>query len=284
MARGVLAALVASGLESPILVSVSEETLRRNVTILAPMFSGAQEIVSALRKQRLREVSNEFVEPDASIGGESGSVLAMLDAWLASGDQTALVLGEFGVGKSTVLAQWAYDRWERGKEPLPILVNLAGVGPTAAPEALLLQAAGLDDVPKHRAALRLLIRYGHIVPCFDGFDEMATRLEGSELAGRLAALLEVAAGGGKVLISSRTNYFPSKEHLRTAADTALVQALGESAGVRRIEIQPFSDEQVAALVRKIRTEEGAADKSLNRIAHIYDLRDLVHRPLLLGMV
>ncbi|WP_437310231.1 pentapeptide repeat-containing protein [Sorangium sp. So ce388] len=280
----VLAALAETGLTGPVCEVIAPDALMARVADLLPRFGSARAVVAALRDQRLHEVDGKFVEPDARVdGGEPTPMLGALDAWLASSEQTALVLGEFGLGKSTALASWADRRWESGERPLPVLVNLAGASPSASAEQLLLQAARLDEVPENRAALRLLTRHRLVVPCFDGFDEMATRLEAPELAGRLSGLLEIAEGGGKVIVSSRDNYFPSEAHLNTTTESALAQALGTSAGIRRLVIQPFTDTQVRDLVRQIRGEGGAA-AALSRIAGIYDLKDLVHRPLLLGMV
>ncbi|WP_437552517.1 pentapeptide repeat-containing protein [Sorangium sp. So ce367] len=282
--EGLLAALAETGLAGAACDAVPPDVRRDRIAALLPRFGGARAVIAALRDQRLREVDGRFVEPDARVdGGEPTPMLGALDAWLSSGEPTALVLGEFGLGKSTALAVWADRRWESGATPLPLLVNLAGASPSASAEQLLLQAAGLEDAPENRAAVRLLTRHRLLVPCFDGFDEMATRLEAAELAGRLSGLLEIAAGGGKVIVSSRDNYFPSQAHLTTTTESALSQALGAPAGIRRVVVQPFTDDHVRDLVRQIRGEGGAAG-ALSRIAGIYDLKDLVHRPLLLGMV
>ncbi|MGK3964601.1 pentapeptide repeat-containing protein [Sorangium sp. So ce118] len=279
------AAAVRSGLVNAALEAIPQDALSQRIARLLPRFDGAQSIIAALREQRLREVAGQFVEPDVCVDGrdEPTPLLGALDAWLSSGEKIALVLGEFGLGKSTALAAWADRRWASAEGPRPLLVNLAGASPHVSPEQLLLQAAGAPDLPANRAALRLLIRHRLLVPCFDGFDEMATRLESSELAGRRASLLEVAAGGGKVVVSSREDYFPAEAHLHTTAENGPSQAPGTSAGIRRFTIQPFTEAQVRALVRQIRGEDGAA-AALSRIAAIYDLKDLVHRPLLLGMV
>ncbi|XYI01494.1 eIF2A-related protein [Sorangium sp. So ce1128] len=280
----ILAAFAETGLTGAACEIIPPDAQMARIAELLSRFVGARQTVAALRDQRLVEVDGRFVEPDARVdGGEPTPMLGALDAWLSSSEQTALVLGEFGLGKSTALAAWADRRWELGQRPLPLLVNLAGASPSAGAEQLLLQAARLDDIPESRAALRLLVRHRLVVPCFDGFDEMATRFEAAELAGRLSGLLEIAEGGGKVIVTSRDNYFSSEAHLNTTTESALSQALGASAGIRRFVIQPFTDEQVRHLVQQIRGEEGAAS-ALARIAGIYDLKDLVHRPLLLGMV
>lgn len=277
------AAFRASGLSDAILVPLGPRDVEQSIATLLPRFAGGRATAKALLAQRLAEVGGAFVEPDVQAAGEDRRpVLRMLDAWLVSGEQTALVLGEFGSGKSTALAAWACRVWERQKAPVPLLVSLAGASPGAAAEALLLKAAELEDLPENRAALRLLVRRRLVVPCFDGFDEMATRVDATDLSGRLSELLETAQGEGKVVVSSRDNYFPTDAHQRTAMDTALTRALGASSGLVRLTIQPLTDAQVRVLVGNVRKE--GAQEALDHIARIYDLRDLVHRPLLLGMV
>ncbi|WP_309893182.1 pentapeptide repeat-containing protein [Archangium sp.] len=286
--RNLQAAFRESGLGGAELVLIPFEALWERLLALLARFESAEARarVEALREGRLREVQQQFIEPDALVD-DSGRVpvLKALDVWLKSETPIALVLGEFGSGKSTALAEWAHVHWARENErPRLLLTSLAGASTSQDAEALLLKAVALEDAPSHRAALRLLVRRRFLVPCFDGFDEMATRLDASELAGRLSELLSVAGSQGKVLVSSRTHYFSSEEQLRTAVTNALTRTLGESAGVQRIELQPLTGAQVEGLVRKILLEQGQADHALDRIARTYDLQDLVHRPLLLGMV
>ncbi|HZI08165.1 MAG TPA: pentapeptide repeat-containing protein, partial [Archangium sp.] len=282
------AALRESGLVGAELVRIQPEPLHERILALLPRFESreARARVEALREGRLREVQQQFIEPDAIVDDAARvRVLEALDAWLDSGKPIALVLGEFGSGKSTALAEWAQVHWaNEGERPRLLLASLAGASTSQDAEALLLKAAALEDAPAHRAALRVLVRRSLLVPCFDGFDEMATRLDASELAGRLSELLSVAGKWGKVLVSSRTHYFSNQEQLRTAVTSALTRTLGQSAGFQRIELQPLTGEQVEGLVRKILPEQGQADHALDRIARTYDLQDLVHRPLLLGMV
>jgi WD40 repeat protein/predicted amidohydrolase len=265
---------------------IPEATLEDRLNPLLRRFEGAHAVIRQFHDERLRDVAGHFVEPDVLVGGgdKRQPALDALDAWLASDEQTALVLGEFGSGKSTTLARWALRVCEQKRGPLPILCNLAGAGPSADAELLLLKASGCEDTPENRAALNLLIRGRRLLPCFDGFDEMATRLTPSELAGRLSELLRVARGGGRVVISSRDHYFPSEENLRTTAEQALAQALGQSAGLRRFTLQLFNEKQVQELVEQIRGTGPSTEAALARIASLYPLKELVARPLLLGMV
>ncbi|TKD09165.1 SIR2 family protein [Polyangium fumosum] len=249
---------------------------------ILPRFAGAQTRIDARVEDRLREVGGQFIEPAVRVDGTGPEpALAAMDTWLAEGGQTALLLGEFGTGKSTLLARWAQERWRAPTGPGALLVNLAGADTHMVAEQLLLDAADVSDDSANRAALALLVRYQLLVPCFDGFDEMATRVGEAELSGRLAGLLGVARGGGRVVLSCRDHYFPTETGLRATAE----QALGSSAGViRRLVLQLFDQYRVNALVSRVKDGEIATRKALAQLDRTYDLGDLVRRPLLLGMV
>ena len=272
-------------------IQFQDEEPSDRVLRFLPMVQTASDTIQQLRDDRLKIVNGVFVPPQVSvIDGEkavTGCALEELDRWLGSSSKTALLLGEFGTGKSTLLAVWAAQIWERAESgaqvPRPILCNLAGVG-TARPITLLLNAAGLDDTPQNEAVMKLLIADNLVLPIFDGFDEMATRVTQDELPDRLASLLAVAGADGRVIISSRDHYFPTEQHLRSSTDSALARTVGEASGLWRMTLQLFGQQQVEAFVRQVVANSAEADSALQKIAGLYPLEDLVRRPLLLGMV
>jgi predicted amidohydrolase len=197
-AAGLEATLDELGLGESRWIDVSPEEIATRIAGLRPVLDGARDVIIGLRDRRLREVGGHYVDPDVEVDDRSGPARAALDDWLdpeapphdKADRPIALVLGEFGAGKSTLLADWCLHRWrDRSDSPRPILIDLAGAGEQADALALVLGGCGLADTPAHRAAMALLIAAGHAVPCFDGFDEMATRLQASALGGRLAALM-----------------------------------------------------------------------------------------------
>ncbi len=257
--------------------------IEASVEGLRACVEGAKAHIDRLLQERLRDVDGHFIDLELQVHGSHEVIggLDALDAWLTSSEQVGLLLGEFGRGKSTLLTKWAQRCWDQGRSPRPVLVSLAQAGSRDGPERLLLDAAGLEVSPEHAAALELLIRFGHVVPVFDGFDEMATRVTPSELPGRLQALI-ATAHDNKVLISSRDSYFRSERSLAQSLTQAVEGALGSAAGVRRWLVQPLSDLKIAELVRSVRAQD--ADAAIDRIAHTYPLHELADRPLLLGML
>ena len=262
---------------------VPTETGKTRLAALLSRFDKGRAHVERLRAERLPSVKS-FVEPTVRMDEEKAAALKALDQWLASTDQTLLVLGEYGSGKSTTLAEWCSRLWERDDAPRPLLCSLASAATARDAHGLLLDAAGAEDTPANRAALRLLLKTQRLLPVFDGFDEMATRLGSGGLASRLSELLGVAEGGGRVVVSSREHYFESEATLHSTAAEALRQALGASAGLTRLTFLPFDTRQIKELVEKSLPSPQKVEEALERLKNTYDLMDLVTRPLLLGMV
>ncbi|MEZ4449539.1 MAG: NACHT domain-containing protein, partial [Nannocystaceae bacterium] len=230
--------------------------------------------LGARRAEKLDDVEQHYEPPDVTIGGSGAPTPALgaLDAWIDDdAGSTALLLGEFGAGKSTLLTEWAQRRWKAGAGRLPVLVPLLEARVDEAPTQLLLRALGREDTEVECARLSLLLRHRRLVPCFDGVDEVATRIDESALRARLRVLSDCTGPMGQVLISARDHTFGS--------DGELARALP---GARRFTLAPLSEDKVSHLIGEIRGAD--ADAILRRLAGTYDLADLVRRPLLLGMV
>lgn len=276
------------GLTPLTLVPVSLTERDQRTRALVAQFRAHVDSLRMHRDFQLREVGGRFVDLVVQASEKEQSGVAALDDWLAGDEQTALVLGEFGSGKSTLLAEWCLRLADREGSPLPILVNLATTPATADGLDMLLATVGgtldTDAAMSQRAALELLIRHRLILPCFDGFDEMATRAGDLNPAGRLASLLRVAAGGGRVVIASRDHYFSSQSDLMRTTAATLRETLGTSAGHRILQVRPLTTPQISELIGNTLGSEQQTQSTLKRIASTYDLTDLVQRPLLLSMV
>lgn len=269
-------ALTRLGVEVPGASDLALEAFRGRVSALVDRLRDhVIADLAARRARKLVDVDDHYEPPDVTVeSAESPTpALAALEAWIDDDDAApvALLLGEFGAGKSSLLTVWAESRWRSGAERLPVLVPLLEAGVDEAPTQLLLRALGRDDTEVEAARLGLLIRHRRLVPCYDGVDEVATRIDETKLRARLKDLSESTGLQGHVMISARQHTF--------ASDGELAQALP---GARRLTLAPLSRSQVARLVGMIRGAD--ADAILRRLAGTYDLADLVQRPLLLGMV
>lgn len=245
---------------------------------LLELLTGVRERLAEARELRLREVGGHFIDPDVALGTQERSGVEALDLWTMLASSMMLVLGQFGAGKSTLLVEWAHRCWQRAEGPRPVIVALAGA--TGDPWGMLHAATGVADTAGGRAALELLVTRGKLVPCFDGLDEMATRISTGELGAAVEALAAVVEDGGRMIVATRDHYFASDEALGKIVRAGLSRA-GPPYELR---VRPLREDQIREVLDHVCGSARSGAAALRKIQRIYDLRDLVTRPLLLAMV
>jgi hypothetical protein len=240
-------------------------------------------------------------ELDASGGGQSEStyedIARYVDQWLEDSDGEHLsLLGEFGTGKSWFALKYAHDMvtkyreaQERGlKRPrLPLVVRLREY------------ARGFKDVGglltdfifrehdigiQRFAALETLNRMGRLLFIFDGFDEMAARVDQQKMVDNFWSLASVLGPGSKAILTCRSEYFRFAQEARELLSGKL------RAGSTR-EILETTRFQVATLLmfdeprlRRILSVRGAEPAVIEAVITSSKLFDLARRPVMIDLL
>ncbi|MFN0084201.1 MAG: pentapeptide repeat-containing protein [Blastocatellia bacterium] len=224
-----------------------------------------------------------FIRPHAVTDTRTDRRLAIehVAGWLKrKGGGLLPLLGDVGTGKSTLAMFVACEMAKAYKNdplrhPAPVLIRLKDVRKETSLEGLVithfrntLDPRDMNDFSYPR--FDHLVRQGRIVLFFDAFDEMAERLRRDVIRSNLDELMRPARNGGRVMITCRTPYFKDRREQ--------VGYVGKEA----VYLQEFSDEQVQRYLEMARPKTHKED--WKTIQEIYNLRDLVRRPLLLDMV
>jgi formylglycine-generating enzyme required for sulfatase activity len=185
---------------------------------------------------------------------QNNEALPQVLTWLReSKGQFLLLLGAAGVGKTFLMRQIARSLdqdFAAGKGRLPpLLLEMRALEKTNTIEQLIGSHLSRQRHPHDPEKLSYMRKEGQVVLLFDGFDELALRVDYPRAVEHFGTLLEAAAGPcAKVVVSSRT------EHFLTDADIKrelyrLVESLAETR--RNIAyLQPFSQAQIEVFVRK----------------------------------
>ncbi|MGH4024393.1 MAG: NACHT domain-containing protein, partial [Pseudonocardiaceae bacterium] len=210
------------------------------------------------------------------LGDEPGvdardNLLGRVIEWLgADGPRFVMLLGDFGQGKTFLLRELARTLPEHLPGLLPVLVELRSLEKAPSLDALLAQhlvhqKMDIVDLTK----LRYMILRGRLALLFDGFDELELRVGFDNAADYLTTLLREVSGNAKVVLTSRTQHFPSTAQVRTALGDQ-VAALSAS---RMAVLEDFTEEQIRQFLT--RHYGGDADAAQARFALLGDVRDLL---------
>lgn len=224
-----------------------------------------------------------------------GGLDKYVDSWLADPAKKHLsLLGEFGMGKSWFalhlagrLAEGWKDAKARGvaRPRIPLIIPLRDYAKQTSVSALLSEFF----FHKHQIEIRnyevfnVLNRMGRFLLIFDGFDEMASRTDRNTMVANFWELAKVVEPGAKVLLSSRTEYFPEAKEARdlfdarVSATTTGVPSEGPTFEI--VELMPFDDEQIRMMLTHLLTPE-----KLAIVMEHEGVRDLMRRPVMSELV
>jgi hypothetical protein len=139
--------------------------------------------------------------------------------WLAAdGPLFALLLADFGHGKTFLLRELARRLPDRLPHLIPVLVELRTLekAHSSVDELLALHFIAAGEDGYDRKKFGYLLRAGRVVLLFDGFDELALRVTYDRAADHLKTLLDAIDGDAKIVMTSRRQHFISDDQVRTA--------------------------------------------------------------------
>jgi WD40 repeat protein len=218
-----------------------------------------------------------------------------MDEWLESAQKNHIsVLGEFGTGKTWFAMHYAWvgvraylqAKAKRVKRPrLPLLITLRDYAKALNVDTVI---AGFFFV-NHNIRLNAdvfdrLNRMGKLLILFDGFDEMANKINSQDAIDNFWALADVIGENSKVILTCRTEHFPTTDrNQKIFAGGERASTHAKVAAAPKFEIlnlHPFSIDQI----RQVLTNRGATPESIDLILDNAELYDLVKRPMMADLV
>ncbi|WP_437284240.1 pentapeptide repeat-containing protein [Sorangium sp. So ce406] len=192
----------------------------------------------------------------------------------------ALVLGDFGAGKTFLLRELA-RRMARERHPLvPVLIELGRIEKQRSLDSLLAQHFALANEPVDLRAFRYMLAEGRVALLFDGFDELALRLTYDRALEHFDTVVQAAEGIAKVVVTSRTQHFltdpPIKRELARRAE--LLQ------GYRLVQLQGFGEKQIRRFLGNLSPEPAEAEARYRLLHEVKDLLGLSENPRMLGFI
>lgn len=240
--------------------------------------------------------------------------------WASHDTSLLIILGDFGSGKSTVIDRVFYEVSQRrlnGNSKLfPVMLRLKNL--RQYPDVWSYIEASLRDnqyISSSKGAFKAHLEAGTLLVLLDGFDEIYTGATAEDRAGFLYALSPILNSPAPCILSSRPTYFDSPSELTMSLRAMLdppisldrmphsgiipsrfVNLIQEGAvsisdwDLRNIiTLLQLDDVQVTEAICKnapqIEKTVGLSTVEFKEFLYgIYDLQDLMGRPLLLDMI
>ncbi|QHG21028.1 NACHT domain-containing protein [Nostoc sp. ATCC 53789] len=226
---------------------------------------------------------------------QNGWIDGYIDRWLDDPAKEHIsILGEFGTGKTWFALHYAWlalqryrDAQQRGVElpRLPLVIPLRDYAKAVSVESLFSEFFfRKHEIPlPGYSAFEQLNRMGRLLLIFDGFDEMAARVDRQKMINNFWELAKVVVPGAKVILTCRTEHFPEAQEGRALLNAELQASIanltGETPQFEVLELEKFTDDQI----RRVLSFQ-ATPKIVEQVMSNSQLVDLARRPVMAELI
>ncbi|MCK4316390.1 MAG: NACHT domain-containing protein, partial [Anaerolineae bacterium] len=221
-----------------------------------------------------------------------------VDAWLDDPARNHIsILGDYGTGKTSFCRQYAARlgrRWlaDPDRNRIPVLISLRDYAKAMNLRQLITDfLVNCYGIQAGYEAFRRFNADGRLVLLFDGFDEMAQKVDYQTTADNFEELARAVEARSKVVLTCRTPYFRTRReaeellHGQTSEVRETSEVLIDLTGRPNFEIVhllPFDRPDIQAMLRARLPDEW--ERYWTQIEETYNLAELAQRPVLLDMI
>lgn len=212
-------------------------------------------------------------------------------------NKALLILGDYGSGKTSFCYNYALDlldsfmKYKSGY--FPLLIKLRGYNKAVGINQLLtdyfVNSLGINNF--NIASFKLLLKNLNVVLIFDGYDEVAKKVDFDVKYDVLKEICNLADKKTKIILTCRPNYFQSHyEFDKIFKNSPFPFEPGDTPRIDFVEtsIKGLTKKQVEEYIESFSDEFSknniSVEDILSAISNTHDLTDLSQRPFLLYMI
>jgi WD40 repeat protein len=232
-------------------------------------------------------------------GEAEGWIEGYIKQWLSDDSKEHVsILGEFGTGKTWFSFHYAWDclrAYKEAKEQglerprLPLVIALRDYNKALKVESVLSDLFfNKHDIRLNSSVFDCLNQMGKLVIIFDGFDEMADKVDRQKMINNFWELARVVCPGSKVILTSRTEHFPhdreSRQLLNAELESSTAKLKWESPRFELLELAKFNEAQIRRVLTLEAEEKGLSTDIVEKVMVRAELLDLARRPVMTELI
>jgi WD40 repeat protein len=144
------------------------------------------------------------------------------------------------------------------------------------------------DIRLNSSVFDCLNQMGKLVIIFDGFDEMADKVDRQKMINNFWELARVVCPGSKVILTSRTEHFPhdleSRQLLNAELESSTAKLKWESPRFELLELAKFNEAQIRHVLTLEAEEKGLSTDIVEKVMVRAELLDLARRPVMTELI
>ncbi|PFI26957.1 hypothetical protein COI53_25835 [Bacillus thuringiensis] len=228
--------------------------------------------------------------------GEDGWLDGYIDFWQKDHQKEHIsILGEFGTGKSWFCLKYAWEMIKQYQEAksknlprprIPILIFLREYSKALKVDTLISDfffRVHKIEIKGVFPAFMQLNRMGKLLIIFDGFDEMADKINKQKMIDNFWELATVIKGKSKVIITCRNEHFPKIKDGRSLLNAELKESTkyltGETPQFEVLELLKFDKEQIKTILSFFTDQKTILNLMKNK-----EIVDLLSRPIMVELI
>lgn len=220
-----------------------------------------------------------------------------VDTFIESNSKALLILGDYGTGKTSFCYNYSLNLLKKFMEEdslyLPLLIKLRGYNKAVDINQLLTDyfVNKLNMTNFNISSLKLLLKNINVVLIFDGYDEVAKKVDFDVKFEVLKEICEFAEPKTKIILTCRPNFFQNATEFNEIFQKSYFHyEPGDKPLLNFIEnsISELTPNQIKKYINSYSDDlekfNLSVDDMLKTISNTHDLTDLAKRPFLLYMI
>jgi predicted NACHT family NTPase len=274
----------------PYLTWLEDEVIKRGID--------RKYVSLACDKEEIDPVTQHSIAT-SKYGEAEGWIEGYIKQWLSDDSKEHVsILGEFGTGKTWFSFHYAWDclrAYKEAKEQglerprLPLVIALRDYNKALKVESVLSDLFfNKHDIRLNSSVFDCLNQMGKLVIIFDGFDEMADKVDRQKMINNFWELARVVCPGSKVILTSRTEHFPhdheSRQLLNAELESSTAKLKWESPRFELLELAKFNEAQIRHVLTLEAEEKGLSTDIVEKVMVQAELLDLMCRPVMTELI